>query len=166
MDPISYVFSAYLNAVQTGVEAHFSESRNIHVTPVEIVYEGETIAFQHQIWRIRDQSVCGNVRQDLQRFSKCTMKAKRLFGELCSELSKGVQQDPKRAKLRAMYCNASMSFKPTIASVGSATETNELDSARQACNAATVAAMGSRESALLRKKKELCEAYGAMKAAK
>lgn len=160
------MFSAYLNAVHSGVETHFSESRNIHVTPVEIVYDGETVAFQHQIWRIRDQSVCSNVRQDLQGFSKCTVKAKRLFGALCSELSRGGQQDPRRVKLRAMYCNASMSFKPTIASVGSATDTNELESARQACNAATVAAMGSREPSVLKKKKNLCEAYGAMKAAK
>ena len=164
MDPVSYLFSAYLNTVQTNVQEYFNESMNLQVTPVEIVYEGVPVAFQHHTWKIRDRSVCSNVSDDLQAFSDCTVKAKELFGALCTELSKGPLKSPKHGRLKNMYCNASIAFKPTIARVGAAQEKTELELARQECNAATVAAMGSREPKVLRTKKKLCEAYQEMKA--
>ena len=164
MDPISYLFSAYLHTVQAGVQQHLSESHNTQITPVEIEYEGEKVAFQHHLWRVRDQSVCSDRKNDLQAFSKCTLAAKKLFGVLCSELSKRPDQNPRHGKLRNMYCNASMSFKPTVARVGVASGSTELESARQACNAATVAAMGSREPRVIREKQTLCGVYEAIKA--
>ena len=166
MDPVSYLFSAYLNTVQTSVQGRFSEVHDTQITPVEIQYEGVNVTFQHQLWRIRDKSVCGNVSHNLKAFSECTLKARELFGELCSELSKAPQQNWKHGKFRAMYCNASVSFRPTIARVSAATEESELAKARQACNAATVAAMGSREPRVLRQKRELCEDYRVLKLGK
>lgn len=164
MDPISYVFSAYLNTVQVNVHDHVSERYGTHITPVEIQYEGVNVAFQHQIWRVRDQSVCGTVRNDLKAYSECTVKAKKLFGALCSELSKAPKQNWKHGKFRTMYCNASVSFKPTIASVSPGTDgTSELEKARQACNAATVAAMGNMEPKVLKEKRELCGVYSGLK---
>ena len=164
MDPISYLFSAYLNTVQASVQEHLTESMNLQVTPVEIVYEGVPVVFQYYNWKVRDRSVCSNVSNDLQAFSHCTVKAKELFGALCTELSKGPLKSPKHGRLRTMYCNASIAFKPTIARVDAASEKTELELARQECNAATVAAMGSRDPKVIRKKKELCEAYQEMKA--
>ncbi|BES70019.1 hypothetical protein RE428_10370 [Marinobacter nanhaiticus D15-8W] len=163
MDPVSYLFSAYLNTVQTNVQEHFAERYGTQITPVEIQYEGVEVAFQHQLWRIRDKSVCGNVSHNLKVFSECTLKAKQLFGELCSELSKAPQKNWKHGKFRTMYCNASVSFRPTIARVSAGTEETELAKARQACNAATVAAMGSREPGILREKRELCWVYESLK---
>ncbi len=164
MDPISYLFSAYLNTVQGSVHEHVSERYGTQITPVEVQYEGVNVAFQHQVWRVRDQSVCGTVRNDLKAYSECTVKAKKLFGTLCSELSKKPEQNWKHGKYRTMYCNASLSFRPVIASVNPGTGvTSELEKARQACNAATVAAMGSREPKVLREKRELCEVYSGLK---
>ncbi|MGP4845611.1 hypothetical protein ACTXGQ_15845 [Marinobacter sp. 1Y8] len=149
MDPVSYLFAAYLNTVQGHVQNNVAEIYGTQVTPVEIEYNGVNVAFQYQLWRVRDKSVCGNVRHNLKAFSDCSLKAKELFSVLCSELSKTPQQNWKHGKYRTMYCNASMTFKPTIASVSVASEESELQKARQACNAATVAAMGSRELGVL-----------------
>lgn len=163
LDPISYAFAAYLNSVQTNVQEHMTERYGTLITPVEVEYEGVQVAFQHQLWRVRDQSVCGNVSHNLKAFSECTVKAKELFGTLCSELAKSPQDSWRQGKYRTMYCNASVSFRPTIATVGGETDVSELEKARQACNAATVAAMGSREPGVLREKRESCEVYSAQK---
>ncbi|MDK8463432.1 hypothetical protein [Marinobacter sp. SS13-12] len=163
MDPVSYLFAAYLSTVQTNVQDHVAERFGTQITPVEIEYEGVNVAFQYQLWRVRDKSVCGNLSQNLKAFSNCSLKAKELFGALCSELSKPPQQNWKHGKFRTMYCNASMSFKPTIASVSAALVGTEFEKARQTCNAATVAAMGSREPRVLRDKREKCGVYRELK---
>ena len=65
--------------------------------------------------------------------------------------------------IQTMYRNAVVSYNPTIASVAAAPELNELEKARQACNAATAAAMGSREPRVLKERRELCEVYAGMR---
>lgn len=164
VDPVTFVFSAYLNSVQSIVSDHLIETKNAEVTPVVIEYEGGSVSFQHQWWRVRPDSVCANYRQDIAEFSRCTVRASRLFNALCSELSASGSEDWRQLKIRNMYCNAAVSFRPTIANVSPASEKTELEKARQNCNAATVAAMGSRDPKLLLKKKELCDVYREMKA--
>lgn len=75
----------------------------------------------------------------------------------------GPQLSRKHGKLRRMYYNALMSFNPMIASVGAVSEKNGLESARQACNAAIMAALGSREPMAIRENSDLCEVYWRMK---
>ncbi|HTN33537.1 MAG TPA: hypothetical protein VL091_05990, partial [Marinobacter sp.] len=58
-----------------------------------------------------------------------------------------------------MYCNAAVSFKPTVANVSAAQELPDVEKARQACNAATVAAMGSGDDRLARDRDRQCESY-------
>jgi hypothetical protein len=84
--------------VQTNVQEHMNERLGTQVTPVEVEYEGVQVAFQHQIWRVREQSVCGNVSHDLKAFSECTVKAKELFGVLCSELSNSPRENWRQGK--------------------------------------------------------------------
>ncbi|WP_261977771.1 hypothetical protein [Marinobacter sp. F3R11] len=92
------------------------------MTPVTIEYEGTTVSYQHQLWRLRPVSVCANYRHNLSEFSPCTVKAAQLFNALCMEV------------------------------------------ARQARNAATVAAMGNSDPRLARERDKTCEAYRSMKA--
>jgi len=86
LDPVSYVFAAYLNTVQSMVSNHFSETRNLEVTPVVVEYEGVPISYQHQMWRVRPESVCANYKLKISQFSECTTKALRLFNALCPEI--------------------------------------------------------------------------------
>ncbi|SHK28386.1 hypothetical protein SAMN05216369_1346 [Marinobacter antarcticus] len=159
MDPVSLVFSAYLNTVQSTVSNHFNETRNLQITPVVMEYEGTPISYQHQLWRVRPESVCSNHQQSISQFSRCTVKASRLFKALCSELRQVGSDDLQRIQAQNMYCNAAVSFKPTVADLGSAQSLSGLEEARQACNAATVAAMGNSDLVLAREREQACATY-------
>lgn len=164
MDPVSMVFAAYLNTVQSTVSSHFNETRNTQITPVAIEYEGMTVSYQHQLWRVRSKSVCANYRQTISLFSPCTVKAAQLFNALCTELKQAGSNDWRQAKIQNMYCNAALSFKPTVATVGSAQALSDMDEARQACNAATVAAMGNSDPRLAHERNRNCGVYQSMRA--
>ncbi len=164
MDPVTLVFSAYLNTVQTTVSNHFNETRNLDVTPVVIEYEGVTVSYQHQLWRVRPQSVCANHRQNIGRFSECTVKASRLFNGLCSELKQSGSDGWRKVNIQNMYCNAAVSFKPIVARVGSAQTLSGLEEARRACNGATVSAMGNSDPRIARERDRACESYRELKA--
>ncbi len=86
MDPIAYVFSAYLNSVQTATYDHLTDSIGTEIRAVVIEYEGVSVPFQFQMWRIKNRSVCRNLDQNIAAYSKCTIKASKLFNQLCSEL--------------------------------------------------------------------------------
>jgi len=163
LDPVSYVFAAYLNTVQSTVSNHFSETRNLEVTPVVVEYEGVPISYQHQMWRVRPESVCANYKQRISQFSECTTKASRLFNALCSELKQTSSSNWQQAKFQTMYCNAAISFKPTVANIGAAPALSGLDEARQACNAATVSAMGNSDPRLARERNTACDHYRGLK---
>lgn len=164
MDPVSLAFSAYLNTVQSTVSNHFNETRNLEVSPVVVEYEGVPVSYQHQLWRVRPESVCANYQQNIGQFSECTVKASRLFNALCSELKQSSAGDWRQVKIQNMYCNAAVSFKPTVASIGSARMLSSLEDARQVCNAATVSAMGNSDPRLARERDKACEVYRELKA--
>lgn len=84
MDPISYLFSAYLNLVQQQVTDIYGTELKTLVVP----YEGEQVPFSFQLWQIKQQSVCRPYEQDVRRFSQCTVKAQALFGKLCDDLTR------------------------------------------------------------------------------
>lgn len=163
MDPVSFVFSAYLNTVQSTVSNHFNETRNLDVTPVVVEYEGTHVSYQHQLWRVRPGSVCANYQQDISQFSECTVKASSLFNALCLELKQSGSGDGRQVHLQNMYCNAAVSFKPTVANIGSAQTLSGLEKARRACNAATVATMGNSDPRLARERDKACEIYRSSK---
>ena len=163
MDPVSLVLSAYLNTVQSTVSGHFNETRNLEITSVVVQYEGVPVSYQHQLWRVRSESVCSNYQQSISQFSRCTVKAARLFNALCSELRQSGSDDWRQSQIQNMYCNAAVSFKPTVANIGSAPTLSGLEEARQACNAATVAAMGNSDPMLARERDTTCEVYRELK---
>lgn len=54
MDPISYLFSAYLNLVQQQV----TDIYGTEVKALVVQYEGEQIPFSFQLLQIKQNSVC------------------------------------------------------------------------------------------------------------
>lgn len=163
MDPVSGLFSIYLNSVMGFSEAiadQYADDKNLYQTAVALEYKAETIKFQHQIWKINEQSVCSDKAKEIASYSKCTVKAQELFVGMCDNLNKKNSNNRKYNLYRNMYCNAAISFKPTIAEIGkvSATET-KIDSLRSKCNQATVAAMSSYDPKLIRARNSICEKY-------
>ncbi|BFM09517.1 hypothetical protein [Halioxenophilus aromaticivorans] len=163
MDPVTYLFSAYLNTVQSNVHRQLTDSIGTEIKAVTIEYQGMTIPFQYQMWRIKDDSVCGSYSQDIQTYSQCTVKARDLFSDLCTHLSENPKNHWRHIKSKNMYCNASITYKPTIASISAGTEQSDLAKARKACNSATVAAMGASDPSLIEERKVACAKYEALK---
>lgn len=75
MDPVSYLFSAYLNLVQQQV----SDIYGTELKSLVVEYEGEQIPFAFQFWQLQPKSVCRSYEQDARRFSQCTVKAAALL---------------------------------------------------------------------------------------
>ena len=120
MDPVSFVFAAYMDAVQNTVHAQVADSLGTEVKAMMIDYQGVEVPFQYQIWRVKDQSVCSSYESDLVQYSQCTVTAKKLFAALCTQLSQKPSDHWRYTKTKNMYCNAAVSYKPTIARIGAA----------------------------------------------
>lgn len=160
MDPISTIFSIYLETVSRQIRDSAARVMNTEVTPVVIHYKGIDIPFQHPLWKIRASSVCEPYRQALDQFSRCTVAAKEMFRDLCDELARHGHTE---SRYRNMYCNAAISFRPTIADVSAAEPLSPLELARQACNAATAAGLGSTDPALIAEREGACAEYENLK---
>ena len=156
MDPVSFVFAAYMDAVQNTVHAQVADSLGTEVKAMMIDYQGVEVPFQYQIWRVKDQSVCSSYESDLVHYSKCTVTAKKLFTALCTQLSQKPSVHWRYTKTKNMYCNAAVSYKPTIARIGAAEERTEDEEARAACNLAIVAALGSRDPVVIGERDSVC----------
>lgn len=151
MDPVSWLFSAYLNLVQQQV----SDIYGTEPKTLVVEYEGEQVPFAFQFWQIQPKSVCRPHEQDAQRFSRCTVKAAALFGRLCDELSRQDDSSWQHPKFRAMYCAAALSYRPMIAEIGEA-KADPARLAERACNQAILAAMDSEDETLLAQRDRAC----------
>lgn len=159
MDPISTLFALYVDAVSNNIHRQVTDTLGTEIQVEVINYEGLDIAFQYQVWQVRERSVCGGYSDDMAVFSDCTTKAKALFNDLCSELTRRQSDHWRFTKTRNMYCNAAVSFKPTIASISRSDELSEVESARRQCNLATAAALGSSDPKLVGERKRACDEY-------
>ncbi|MDR6996140.1 hypothetical protein J2Y65_002833 [Aeromonas salmonicida] len=148
MDPVSYLFSAYLNLVQQQV----ADIYGTEVKTLVVEYEGEQVPFAFQFWQIQPKSVCRPYKQDVRRFSQCTVKASALFHKLCDDLTKQDDSSWQLPKFRTMYCSAAVSYRPMIAEIGDA------KLAERACNQAILAAMDSDDETLLAQRDKACAA--------
>ena len=157
MEPISSLLSAYLLSLSTDISGHYRESVNLDITPIVIEYKNEKISFQHQLWRIKDDSVCATYQQNAIKFSSCTIKAKSLFSDICNELSRLKKPNNTKALYKRMYCNAAVKYKPMVASISS-NSISKVSSREKKCNELILKAMGSKDKKLHAKKDKYCQA--------
>ncbi|WP_429050892.1 hypothetical protein [Aeromonas veronii] len=153
MDPVSYLFSAYLNLVQQQI----SDIYGTELKTVAVQYEGESVPFSFQLWQIQQQSICRPYEQDVRRFSQCTVKASALFHKLCDDLTRQDDSSWQLPKFRTMYCSAAVSYRPMIAEIGDAKQ-SPAKLAERACNQAILAAMDSEDETLQAQRDKACAA--------
>ncbi|MDI5922488.1 hypothetical protein QLQ86_17025 [Halomonas sp. LR5S13] len=158
MDPISALFAAVLDSTSSAVSNHMQESLGTEVKTVVVDHQDQSISFQHQLWRIRDKSVCVDKRDRMADFSKCTLAAKEFFVDACRYLRESRGSGLKYDKTKNMYCAASGSFRPTIAFVAPASQASPLELARRECNRLVLQQSASAEA-----REEACERYRALK---
>jgi hypothetical protein len=166
MDPIGILFGAYLDSVANMTHRHVQESLGTEIQAERIDYEGTLVDFQYQLWQVRHPSVCASRRGDLREFSACTIKAQAMFRELCDSLALTEAGDWRVSKARNMYCNAAVSFRPTQASISAAEQSDELARARQRCNVAISAALGSGDRKAIAERDKACAELAELQAAR
>jgi hypothetical protein len=82
-----------------------------------VEYQGRTIQFTHQYWRIQAETICAD-RQQQKDYPLCRQQAKALFATSCQRLSDGTPEDAE-SPLRAMYCAAATASAETVSGLGS-----------------------------------------------
>ena len=156
MDPVALLFAVYLDSISNYVTTQATDAMGSEVKAIAITYQGMDVSFQHQGWRVKDKSVCQPHQSKLTQYSKCTLAAKALFGDLCVRLSENPSKHWRHGRLKAMYCNAAVSYQPTVASIGKASEETEDEKARAACNLAIAGALGSRDPVVIAERDSVC----------
>jgi len=163
MDPISVIFASYLELVSFGVTNKMTNLLGTEIQSVVVEHQSTKVPYSYQLWRIRPKSVCNTYNLNIEEFSRCTLAAKSLFNETCLHLQKGEKEHWKYTKMKNMYCNASITFKPTIANIREATVETPLQLARTECNIATAELMENRNSKIQKKKENSCAKYHNLK---
>ncbi|MGI2002268.1 hypothetical protein [Shewanella frigidimarina] len=156
MDPLSQLFAAYLESVSNNVSKVYSDTHNTTVTTKALQYEDTEIRFQHQLWRIRNDSVCANLIQDSTQYSKCTQLAKNMFNEVCIKLSSNEKLSTKGRSISNMYCNASINYKPIVAQISQPKAKTAQQLADKLCNQLILESMQDNSEVIKKQKEAAC----------
>ena len=162
MDIISMALASYLSSVGSlvaGQAGYYVDTLGYEPKSVMIHYGNYDIGFEYQRWKIKDDTVCMLYEDNIRHRSECTVQARYLFRELCSEMSKKNTNDIQYNRLRGMYCNSANSYRPKVAELSTSREPGTIESARQACNAATIQAMGAQNPEVRFNRDVLCRNY-------
>jgi iron uptake system EfeUOB component EfeO/EfeM len=149
MDPFSQFFAAYLHTVSNSIAEVYVDSMNTTVTSKSLVYNDTNIRFQHQLWKIKPNSVCSDLEHQAIQF----FKAKAMFTELCTQLSSMENLHQRGRSLSNMYCNASLTYKPVVAYSSAPEAESELELKKKECNLMILKAMQDSSFVILKQKK-------------
>ena len=111
MDPVSLLFTAYLDSIQNTVHARFTDLYGTEIKAVMIDYQSEGVPYQCAPWRVRDKSLRQSYKSQTTKFSECTLATKALFRDLWAQLSDKSSNHWRYSKLKNMYCNPAASFE-------------------------------------------------------
>lgn len=161
MDPISIIFSSFLTGITGDLNNHITSVVGTEIQAQVVEYQSQQIDYQYQLWKIKAPSVCARIKtNNFSNFSSCTITAKQFFGDTCSYLQSHPQQNWKYAKLKNMYCLASVNFRPTIAQINQPSETEaQLWDAKQKCSLLTLNARTSGSNAIAKERDIACTEY-------
>tara|TARA_R110002124_G_scaffold189971_4_gene357296 strand:- start:5972 stop:6454 length:483 start_codon:yes stop_codon:yes gene_type:complete len=160
MDPFSQLFAAYLHTVSNSIAEVYVDSMNTTVTSQSLVYNDTNIRFQHQLWKIKPNSVCSDLEQQATQFSKCTQQAKAMFTEFCTQLSSMENLNQRGRSLSNMYCNASLNYKPMVAYISEPEHKTEQELKEKECNLMILKAMQDTSPVVLKEKEIKCGKSG------
>ena len=117
MDPLSSLLAAFLDHTSSAITNRMLDGMDANPQTVVVEYQGQRVSFQHQLWRVRAQSVCSDRRADIAIFASCTQAAHEIFEQACQDLRANPQPDLNYRPTLNMYCAATAEFKPTQASI-------------------------------------------------
>ncbi|MEZ9236646.1 hypothetical protein [Shewanella sp. 10N.286.52.A9] len=156
MDPLSQLFAAYLESVSNNVSKVYSDSLNTTISTKVLQYHDTEIRFQHQMWRIKQDSVCVNLIQDSTQYSKCTQQAKSMFNDICIQLSSKQNLSAKGRSISNMYCNATLTYKPMVAQISQPKAKTPQQLQDKLCNQLILASMQDNSEDIQKQKEAAC----------
>ncbi len=156
MDPFSQLFAAYLEMVSNNITSAYVDASNTAITSQALNYQGTEIQFQYFLWQVKQESVCANLKQLAIPYSNCTQQAKAMFTDLCKQLSAMNNLNNKGRSLSRMYCNASLNYKPMIASISQPKQRTESELKERECNRLILEAMQDNDSAIAKQRDLIC----------
>jgi hypothetical protein len=65
MDPVSLLFTAYLDSIQNTVHARFTDLHGIEIKAVIMDYQSLGVPYQYPLWRVRRKSVCQSYKSQI-----------------------------------------------------------------------------------------------------
>ncbi|MBO2586004.1 hypothetical protein [Shewanella algae] len=156
MDPLSQLFAAYLEMVSNNITNAYVDAANTTVTAQTLTYKGTDIRFQHFLWQVKQESVCADLKQKATSYSNCTQQAKAMFTDFCSQLSSMNNLNSKGRSLSRMYCNASLNYKPMIATISTPVRKTEQQLKDKECNQLILKAMQDSSAELAKRRDKIC----------
>ena len=86
MDPVTHLFTAYLESIQNTVHARMTDIHGTEIKALLIDYQDLAVPY-HYLSRVRDNRVCKHYKPQITQISKCTLAAKALLRDFCTQLS-------------------------------------------------------------------------------
>lgn len=163
MDPIGLIFASVVDVISAPIEQSVADVMGTRVQTLVVEHQGVQVPYSYQLWKIQPKSVCDRHIGSIEHFSRCSVAAKSLFTEACSQLKESPDSSRRHAKLQNMYCTASVSYQPTLANISWSAETPPLEEARTECNMAIAELVGNTNPAARQRKNLACDRYDALK---
>ncbi len=157
MSVVAMTLTAYVLAISGNVEDNDHQRMASTQTDVNIQFQEASIPFSHQNWKVIDQSVCSNADRNTPDYSQCTVKAKKLFEQICTALTNKRSRYWHHQKYQTMYCDAAINYTPLVATI-SYGENTQITEQEKACNKAILKAMVSGTKEDFEHKKKVCAA--------
>jgi len=165
MNSVSAALAALMDAVSgmsgqfgEGVASHLTSTAGLQREHVETRYQGQMIDFDTLQWRVLNDSVCANQRQNAMAHTRCSQAASEMFASTCQEMTANPPTLPSQRyhSTRRMACHAAVSYQPSIGNIQWAESSGADQLAEAECNAATAALLGSSDLDAIQYQRRVC----------
>ncbi len=152
-------YAYYMNLISKGQTVQDRDFFGVEFDTHKIYYDGSAVTFQYQLWKVRKDSICAQVRDDLPEYFKCTQAAKSLFRQTCKSLRKKRADDWKHQRLEELYCGAATDFDPVRANLEQANNVVDYKDLkrRQLCAVLRVKAMTLQDDKSAKVRDAVCD---------
>ncbi len=162
MLPTLLLLSSFTEFMAQQLRSQVDAGLNHQPEQQQVEYQGRTIQFVHQYWRIQPDSICAD-RQGHADLALCRRQAQWLFAASCQQLSAaGAESD--ESPQRAMYCAAAQpqggsptpAISAALPSASAAPPNVDLQQGRRDCHRLQFKAMLSDDPQLRAERDRVC----------
>ncbi|GEM_PF-6098387 len=160
-NPLSEAYLSFIRTLSDGFSDHVAEQMNTRIESKQVEFNGQRVTYEYQLWRLRPNSVCAHLKQDLLAFSKCGQTAQQFFQQTCRYLNQNPSSHWAHTRQTQLYCNAASQYKPTIAEVRRSKPNSTSDASqaqRQQCSILRMEALRNKDPYVIQQRDQVCNA--------